>query len=156
MRTVFPGLLVIQAALAFNVVEASLLIVCSSKSKKMSARPRPSEGGSAAVEGESAEGADGTGETGSRRLCPLEAAGGASGSRAVSNVPLPGTVAMLSGVMVSTGAALFSLLADAASPVEDATRFEQLMTGATIRQQSKAAVGIRGISHRGIAHLVVW
>jgi hypothetical protein len=63
---------------------------------------------------------------------------------------------MLSGVMVSTCAALFSLLADAASPVEDATRFEQLMTGATIRQQSKAAVGIRGISHRGIAHLVVW
>jgi hypothetical protein len=102
-------------------------------------------------------GVDGAEAAGSRALSPLEAeAGTSAGSRAVSNVPLPGTVATLSGVMVSTGAALLPLPVDAASPVEDATRFEQLMTGETMTQQSSAVVEIRGISHRGIAHLFVW
>jgi hypothetical protein len=58
--------------------------------------------------------------------------------------------------MVSTGGALLPLLADAASPVEDATRFEQPMTGATKTQQNRAIVKIRGISRCGIAHLSGW
>jgi hypothetical protein len=57
--------------------------------------------------------------------------------------------------MVSTGA-VAPFLVDAASPAEEATRFEQLMRGAMVKQQSRAAMKIRGISHRGIVHLSLW
>ena len=63
----------------------------------------------------------------------------------------PGKVAMVSGVIFSTGpVALLPLLLEAASPVEDVTFFPQPMTGATMIEHAEMT---RGITHCGIAHL---
>lgn len=67
-----------------------------------------------------------------------------------------GTVTMLSGLMVSTGAeALFPLLAEAAvSPVEPVIFFPQPTKGAATMAQKSTAEAMRGITHCGsIAHL---
>lgn len=80
------------------------------------------------------------------------------GSRAVSMVDCPlfssGMVAMLSGVIVSTGAAaLLPLLAEAVSPVEAVIFFPQPVNGAATMTQRSSAATMRGITHCDIAHL---
>jgi hypothetical protein len=64
-----------------------------------------------------------------------------------------GTVTMLSGVMVSTGAAaLFFLLLEAVSPVEAVIFFPQPVNEGTTMAQ-RTAKTMCGITHCGIAHL---
>ena len=103
------------------------------------------DGPGAAIEGEGAE-------------PPPPGDVGEPGSRAVSKVPLPGTVATLSGLMVSTGAAaLFVLSVEAASPEEVATRFpEQPVIIAPKSKQVNAAVKTGRIAFSDIAHLFLW
>ena len=80
-----------------------------------------------------------------------------TGSRATSvvlpAVPSFGKVAMVSGVIFSTGAALLLFPVEAVSPVEDVTFFPQLANGATMMEQSKAVETMRGINDSGIVHL---
>ena len=89
----------------------------------------------------------------------IDVGGAAStGSRAVSVVVLElfssGKVAMVSGVIFSTGpVALLLLLLEAASPGEDVTFFPQPMNGATMMNHTSTAERTRGITHCGIAHL---
>jgi hypothetical protein len=65
-----------------------------------------------------------------------------------------GKVTMLSGVMVSTGAAaLFPLLDEAVSPVEAVIFFPQPTNGAETMAQKRTAEMMCGITHCGIAHL---
>jgi hypothetical protein len=64
-----------------------------------------------------------------------------------------GTVTMLSGVMVSTGAAApFLLLVEAVSPVDAVIFFPQPVNEGTTMAQ-RTAKTICGITHCGIAHL---
>jgi hypothetical protein len=116
------------------------------------------EGGDTAAEGDAPGGADNAagGADGSVSP-PLDAGGASTGSRAVSMVVLlllsSGKVAMLSGVMVSTGAAgLFPLL-EAVSPVEEVTFFPHPTNGITIMAHKTIAETMREITHCGIAHL---
>src|SRR5688572_31566172 len=123
MTTAFPGRLLIQAALALNTEWASLRIVYWSKSKKTSANVAISAAGSRAAAGGVEAGGASLNMVGGvlGGLSPEGAGAVSTGGRAVSMVALrsSGTVIMLSGLIVSTGAtALVPLVAEAASPAD--------------------------------------
>jgi hypothetical protein len=65
-------------------------------------------------------------------------------------VPDPGTVAMLSGLIVSTA---LLLLLEAVSPVDEVTFFPQPVNGTRMTKDRSTVATMRGIIHFGIAHL---
>ncbi|HSC57500.1 MAG TPA: hypothetical protein VLC51_09865, partial [Nitrospira sp.] len=93
----------------------------------------------------------------------LDDGGTSRGARAASSVDgrssgVAGIVAMLSGLMVSTGAAtLFSFVVEVASPDDDATRFpEQPQRVPSIIKHSTVTDRVRGLTRFVIPHLSVW
>src|SRR5690242_9280136 len=149
MRIDFAAALLIQAASASRTGWASLLIAYWSKSKKISPKPGPSPP------------ANEDGALGGRLSILLLDDGGTSrGARAASSVDgrSSGIVAMLSGLMVSTGAAaLFSFVVEVASPDDDATRFpEQPHRLPSIIRHSTVTDRVRGLTRFIIPHLSVW